>query len=63
MLNSVPRNVDVYGSVGIAPTFMTSTLDGRKWSAHTLAALIPGKEPVVPIGYEHGWAPEPMWTL
>jgi hypothetical protein len=29
---------------------------------HTLAALPPGKEPSVPLGYEAGWAPEPVWT-
>jgi hypothetical protein len=22
-----------------------------------------GKEPLVPIGYEAGWAPESVWTL
>jgi hypothetical protein len=25
-------------------------------------ALPPGKEPLVPIGQEAGWAPEPVWT-
>jgi hypothetical protein len=29
---------------------------------HAPAALLPGKEPLVPIGYEAGWAPEPFWT-
>jgi hypothetical protein len=29
---------------------------------HALAALPPGKEPPVPIGYEVGWTPEPVWT-
>jgi hypothetical protein len=29
---------------------------------HTLVALPPGKEPLVPIGYGAGWAPEPVWT-
>jgi hypothetical protein len=28
---------------------------------HAPAALPPGKEPLVPIGYEAGWAPEPVW--
>jgi len=28
---------------------------------HDLAALLPGKEPLVPIGYEAGWIPEPVW--
>jgi hypothetical protein len=30
---------------------------------HTPAALPPGKEPLVPIGQEAGWDPEPFWTL
>jgi hypothetical protein len=29
---------------------------------HVPAALPPGKEPVVPIGWEAGRAPEPVWT-
>jgi len=29
---------------------------------HAPAALPPGKEPSVPIGYEAGWTPEPFWT-
>jgi hypothetical protein len=29
---------------------------------HVPASLPPGKEPLVPIGYEVGWAPEPVWT-
>jgi hypothetical protein len=29
---------------------------------HVSAALPPGKEPLVLIGYEAGWAPEPIWT-
>jgi hypothetical protein len=28
---------------------------------HAPAALPPGKEPLVPIGQEAGWAPEPVW--
>jgi hypothetical protein len=28
---------------------------------HAPAALPPGKEPLVPIGQEAGWAPEPFW--
>jgi hypothetical protein len=30
---------------------------------HVPAVLPPGKEPPVPIGYEAGWAPEPVWTM
>jgi hypothetical protein len=29
---------------------------------HTSAALPPEKEPLVPIGKEVGWNPEPVWT-
>jgi hypothetical protein len=29
---------------------------------HVPAALLPGKEPLVPIEEESGWAPEPVWT-
>jgi hypothetical protein len=29
---------------------------------HIPAALPPGKEPLVPIGQEAGWVPEPFWT-
>jgi len=28
---------------------------------HALAALPPGEESQVPIGWEAGWAPEPVW--
>jgi hypothetical protein len=28
---------------------------------HAPATLSPGKEPLVPIGWEAGWAPEPFW--
>jgi hypothetical protein len=30
---------------------------------HALATLPPGKEPLVPIGWEAGWLPELVWTL
>jgi hypothetical protein len=29
---------------------------------HAPASLPPRKEPLVPIGKEAGWAPEPFWT-
>jgi hypothetical protein len=29
---------------------------------HAPAALLAGKEPLVPIGEEAAWAPEPVWT-
>jgi len=28
---------------------------------HASAALHSGKEPLEPIGYKAGWAPEPLW--
>jgi len=38
----------------------------RQWvemsgQLHTPAALPQGKEPLVPIGWEAGWAPGPFW--
>jgi hypothetical protein len=34
-----------------------------EWSASRPGrALLPGKEPPVPIGQEAGWASEPVWT-
>jgi hypothetical protein len=30
---------------------------------HPLAALSPGKQPPVSIGWEAGWTPEPVWSL
>jgi hypothetical protein len=30
---------------------------------HAPAALPPEKEPPVPIRYEVGWVPEPVWTM
>jgi hypothetical protein len=29
---------------------------------HVPTVLPPGKEPLVPTGYEAGWVPEPFWT-
>jgi hypothetical protein len=29
---------------------------------HATATLVPGKEPLVPTGWEDGWAPEPVWN-
>jgi hypothetical protein len=29
---------------------------------HATAALTPGKEPLLPVGYEVEWVPEPIWT-
>jgi hypothetical protein len=44
-------------------SFLTSALEGGEWSASRPGrALLPGKEPPVPIVQEAGWAPEPVWT-
>jgi hypothetical protein len=44
-------------------SFTTSTLDGVSDQCHAPAALYPrGKDPLVPIGQEAGWVPEPVWT-
>jgi hypothetical protein len=44
-------------------SYLTSALDGGVWSASRSGhALPPGKEPLVPIGQEAGWAPESVWT-
>jgi hypothetical protein len=44
-------------------SYLTSALDGGEWSASCPgSALPPGKEAMVPIGREAGWAPEPVWT-
>jgi hypothetical protein len=52
------------GRGGIAPTHSLSPeLDGGEWPASRPGrALPPGKGPLVPIGQEAGWAPEPVWT-
>jgi hypothetical protein len=44
-------------------SYLTSALDGGEWSeSRPGRALPPGKGPPVPIGYEAGWAPQPVWT-
>jgi hypothetical protein len=44
-------------------SFLTSALDGGEWSALRPGRALPrGKGPLVPIGQEAGWAPEPIWT-
>jgi hypothetical protein len=51
------------GNGGIAPTFLTSALDGSEWSALRPGRFTLGEEPPVYIGEEVGRAPEPVWTL
>jgi hypothetical protein len=41
---------------------LTSALVGGEWSASPTAALPPGNEAPVPIGYEVGLTPVPIWT-
>jgi hypothetical protein len=44
-------------------SFSTSAPDGVSGQRHAPAALLPpGKGPLVSIGQEAGWAPEPVWT-
>jgi hypothetical protein len=46
------------GSRGLA---LTLALDGDGWSTPRPGRFTPGKDPV-PIVYEAGWAPGPVWT-
>jgi hypothetical protein len=43
--------------------FLNSALDGGGWSSARPGLFTQGKQLLVPIGYEAGWAPEPVWTL
>jgi hypothetical protein len=49
------------GSGDIAPCSLTSALDRGEGSASCPSCFTPGKEPLVPIGEEAGWAPELFW--
>jgi hypothetical protein len=52
-----------YGGVDVKThVFLTSALVGGEWSASRPDSFTPGENPPVPIGYEAGWAPEPVWT-
>jgi hypothetical protein len=44
-------------------SFLTSGLDGRKWSASRSGLFNPGKFPLVSIEWKPGWTPEPVWTF
>jgi hypothetical protein len=48
VLNSALRHKDVWGSVGIAPPFLTSALDGGECSASSLSCFTPGGNPLHP---------------
>jgi hypothetical protein len=50
MLNSAPCHEDVWRNGGIAPTLLTSLVDGGEWSASRPGRFIPEKEPLVPVG-------------
>jgi len=39
---------------------LTSTLDGGEWSASHPGCFTSRENPLVPIGWEAGWAPEPL---
>jgi hypothetical protein len=47
---------DVFGSGGIDPPLLILALDGGEWPASCPATLLPGKELLVHIGKEAGWA-------
>jgi len=61
LLNNSSRNGYVLGSGGIVPPFLTSALDEVSGQLHASAALLPGKEHLVSIGWDFGWAPEQVW--
>jgi hypothetical protein len=51
------------GSEVIAPTLLTSALDGGEWLVSRLGRFTPGERALVSIGYEAEWAPELAWAL
>jgi hypothetical protein len=59
-LNWAPSHEGVLGRGGIAQRILDL---GTRWRCqlHSLVALPPGKQPLVPIGWEAWWAPEPVW--
>jgi hypothetical protein len=61
VFNWAPRHEGVLGKWKYSSTHsLTSALGGSEWSASRPAALVPGKENLVTIGYEAGWATEPF---
>jgi hypothetical protein len=42
---------------------LTSALDGGEWSASLPCRFTPGNDIPVPIEWEAGWVPEPVWTM
>jgi hypothetical protein len=43
--------------------FFASALVGGQWSASGPSRFSSGKGPTVPIGWEVGWTPEPVWSI
>jgi hypothetical protein len=63
-LNWTPRLEDVWGSEGIAPCIL-NFCTRRRWvvSSTSRPHYPPGKEPpLLPIEYEAGRTPDPVWT-
>jgi len=53
-----------YGSGDIAPLILKLGTIWRRVVSFTPLSLyppLPGKEPLVPIGWEAWWAPKPIW--
>jgi hypothetical protein len=54
----------VWRSGCIAQTFFISAaLHGAEWSASLPGRFTPGKLPRLPIGYDDGWASDPVLAL
>jgi hypothetical protein len=52
-----------YGGVDVSiQVFLTSALAGGEWSASRPGRLTPEERAPVPVGWEAGWDPEPVWT-
>jgi hypothetical protein len=58
VIHEAPRHENVSGSGDIAPLFLTSALDGGKWSASRPGRFTPGKRSPVRIVEETVW----YWT-
>jgi hypothetical protein len=52
----------MWGSGCVDPRFFDLDASWRWGSALRPAAISSWKEPLVPIGWKAGWAPEPFWT-
>jgi hypothetical protein len=62
VLNQAPVMKTYGGEELYLHAFLASALVGDEWSDSRPGRLIHGDSPLVPIGYEAGWAPEPVWT-